>query len=146
MKCSTSLRRMTDAALMESVDEANGAFDLRASTDGDTAAEWKRLHGIYREVCRRLASPATDIGRRAVLATMVRNLLYGRRTMDSRGPETWFYTLLDATMEVIDACRRNPDALPAATLLPHLVFARQNLPRLATLLDSEITRARAAIG
>lgn len=43
-------KRMTDVELCAAVDAANRAFDLRYDEGVDTAAEWKRICRIYREI------------------------------------------------------------------------------------------------
>ena len=58
-------KRMTDVELCAAVDAANRAFDLRYDEGVDTAAEWKRICRIYREIERRMAEAAmSDISLR----------------------------------------------------------------------------------
>lgn len=124
-------KRMTDVELCAAVDAANRAFDLRYDEGVDTAAEWKRICRIYREIERRMAEAAmSDISRCVMLTEALRSLINGRRSPGSRGKDEWFYTLIDATMGVIEAYRANPATLPPHMILPHLRFAKQSFPRL----------------
>ncbi len=124
-------KRMTDVELCAAVDAANRAFDLRYDEGVDTAAEWKRICRIYREIERRMAEAAmSDISRCAMLTEALRSLINGRRSPGSRGKDEWFYTLIDATMGIIEVYRANPATLPPHMILPHLRFAKQTFPRL----------------
>ena len=83
-------KRMTDVELCAAVDAANRAFDLRYDEGVDTAAEWKRVCRIYREIERRMAEAAmSDISRCAMLTEALRSLINGRRSPGSRGKDEW---------------------------------------------------------
>ena len=72
----------------------------------------------------------SDISRCAMLTEALRSLINGRRSPGSRGKDEWFYTLIDATMGIIEVYRANPATLPPHMILPHLRFAKQTFPRL----------------
>ena len=137
-------KRMTDSELCVAVDAANHAFDMRYGEGCGVTREWTRICRIYREIERRLRAALAegDMRKCSLLTEALHRLIYGRRAPEARGKEEWFYTLVDATMGIIEAYRLDRSVLAPQSILPHLLFARSNFPRLDHIVDPLIANVQ----